>query len=110
VANEEYRNQLIARMDRCQEVITNIGSNPAWKVLLEDLGEQRTRLDDSWQEIIDEKKMETARVIKMAIMHVANLPLQYANELEQLKRELQTLDNPDKEIQRDYDAETITRP
>jgi len=65
----------------------------------------KQQIDANWQEIQDEQKLERARVMKYAITHLMNMKKNYEDELLAAQEELRKIQNPDKEIQKDYDRE-----
>lgn len=100
------RDELISRAHECQEVVDSIEKSKAWKVLLKDLKVQKQNLDDNWQFITDEKKVSEARITKMALMHVLSLPMAYTQELANIKKMVEEIDNPEEKTHKDYDLET----
>lgn len=63
-------------------------------------------LDDTWQDIYDEKRLQAAREQKNAYMHLFNLVNKYAEDLRAAQEELGTIQNTDNVIIKDYDIET----
>ena len=82
-------------------VINGLESSGAWTIVLEDVEETRQRLDDTWQNISDEKQWYEFRVTKMAVMKIINLIDDYKNDLKTASEELFKAQNPDKVIQAD---------
>jgi len=99
------RDIILQRIEECTTVINEIGSNPAWKIILGDMEYDRKRLDDNWQNIIEETKLKEARILKMAIMHLVNIVRKYEHDLVSSQEELEKLDNPGTIINKDYDGE-----
>ncbi len=100
------RDELVKRADECKEVVDNLEQTRAWQVIQADLLAEEEVLNNSWHNIYDEKKLKAARVLKNAIRHILDLKQKYAQERDQLLKEIEETDNPDKYIQRDYDTET----
>lgn len=73
-----------------------------WLIVLEDFSEQRQRLDDTWQNVTDEKTWFEYRITKMATMKVLNLVDDYRQDMKTALTEKYKLENPDKVIQKDY--------
>lgn len=67
---------------------------------------EREKLDNTWQEIIDPVKLQEARVLKFAIMHILQLRNKYQEELDSQKEELRKLQSVETEMIKDYDLET----
>ena len=49
--------------------------------------------------------MATLKSLKRATMHVMAIPDQYRQEKETIIKELETINNPESEIVKDYDSE-----
>jgi hypothetical protein len=64
-------------------------------------------LDDNWQEIVEPDKLQKARELKFATMHILNLKSKYKEELVNIQEELRKAGNIDKEIPKDYDVESV---
>ena len=82
-------------------VINGLESSGAWTIVLEDVEETRQRLDDTWQNISNEKDWYEFRVTKMAVMKIINLIDDYKNDRLVASDELFKTQNPDKVIQAD---------
>ena len=95
---QEYLQDII---NRCDLVINGLESSGAWTIVLEDVEETRQRLDDTWQNISNEKQWYEFRVTKMAVMKIINLIDDYKNDLKTASEELFKAQNPDKAIQAD---------
>ena len=106
--SQEYRDRIIRRIAECEEVIRDLEGSAAWRVVVADMERQRKYLDDHWQDITDEQKLQKARELKFAVLHILNLKKKYEEELEGLKKELEAIDKPEEVIAKDYDNETIT--
>ena len=98
--------ELIQRITECQQVIGEIGSSPLWTIVVKDLDAQRRMLDDNWQGIVEPVKLQEARILKFATMHILNLKQKYQEELGQLTVDLEAMQNTKKAIIKDYDTET----
>jgi hypothetical protein len=82
--------------------IDNLGKNPGWEIVLADISEQKKRLDDTWQFISDEKKMQEYRVTKIAVMKILNIIDDYRADKDTALEEIYRIENPDKIISKDY--------
>jgi len=102
---EKYRNELIKRIADCHTVIDGISNNSAWKVVVRDLTKNKELIDNNWHLVNDEKKLTEFRVTKFAVVQLLNTIENYKNDLKAAEVELRKLDNPDKEIVKDYDGE-----
>lgn len=89
--------------DRCQIVIDNLSHNAGWEAVIEDLTLQKQRLDDTWQYVIDDKKLAEFRVTKMAVVKILNVIEDYKSDKKVALDELYKLENPDKTILKDVD-------
>ena len=101
----QEENELVERIDECNTVIRDIDSSPAWKVIVKDMGIQKTFLDDNWQNINDDKKTREARILKLAVMHVLTLKTKYQNDLKVSQERLAIIRNPESVVDKDYDTE-----
>lgn len=90
---------------RSAEVVSAIGDNGAWKIVLEDMEAQRKGLDDNWQFVSDPAKLLEFRVTKMAVMKIINLVNDYRLVGEAAKAELNKINNPEENIDKDVDGE-----
>ncbi len=101
-----YITELKQRIEECEKVIFELDNSPVWQIVLKDLEAQRKMLDDNWQEITDPLKLQKARELKFAVLHILNLKQKYTDELKDKKRELKQFQSLDKEIPKDYDLES----
>jgi len=104
---QRYRDELIRRIDECQTVVKELENSTAWKIIIKDLEMQRKLIDDNWHLVTDEKKLQEFRITKFAIMQLLNTKYKYEEDLKATQEELEKFDNPNKEISKDYDNETI---
>ena len=103
---DDYESKLVKRIEECQLVINEIDASPLWQIVLKDMEVQRKMLDDNWQEIADPLKLEKARELKFATMHILLLKDKYTEEKEETIKELKASQETDKSIIKDYDLET----
>ena len=101
----QEENELVERISECNTVIRDIDNSPAWKVIVKDMGIQKTFLDDNWQNINDDKKTKEARILKLAVMHVLTLKTKYKGDLKTSQDRLDIIRNPKTVIEKDYDTE-----
>jgi hypothetical protein len=99
-----YESDLIGRINDCEIVVNELDNSAVWKIVQNDLQLQRQMLDDNWQEIHEAEKLQKARELKFATLHILKLKESYKEELEAKKKELNTLQNQDTIITKDYDA------
>ena len=102
--NADEQESLILRISECEQVVHDLEESLAWKVVHRDMEEEKQELDDNWQNIWDNEKLLAARVLKFACKHILDLRLKYKEELKGSKMLLEKLENPDKEIVKDYDS------
>lgn len=101
---ESYQDYLIRRIGECEAIVDGIGNSFPWQVIIKDVEDLKNTIDFGWQELAEEQ-LDRARVVKFATNHILSLPMKYKEELDGRKKELQTLQNPTKEITQDYDTE-----
>ena len=101
----DEQDALTKRIDECNKVLEHISSCPAWEVIVRDLTEQRRVIDDNWQDITDTQKLDKARHLKYAYMHLINIHEKYKQDLEASSKQLEILRNPQENIIRDYDGQ-----
>lgn len=101
----QEENELVERIGECNTVIRDIDNSPAWKVIVKDMGIQKTFLDDNWQNINDDKKTKEARILKLAVMHVLTLKTKYEGDLKVAQQRLDIIRNPETVVDKDYDTE-----
>jgi len=101
----QEENELVERISECNTVIRDIDNSPAWKVIVKDMGIQKTFLDDNWQNINDDKKTKEARILKLAVMHVLTLKTKYEGDLKVAQQRLDIIRNPETVVDKDYDTE-----
>lgn len=101
----DEQDKLNQRIDECTKVIDHIGDCPAWQIIFKDLTEQKQLIDDNWQNITEQQKLDTARNLKHAYMHLINIRDKYELDLESARANLKVFQNPDKSIPKDYDEE-----
>lgn len=101
---KEYEDGVINRINECQVVIGDLDNSPVWRIVKKDLEEQRQMLDDNWQEIVEVDKLQKARELKMATLHILNLKTKYEDELRARQKELKDIQSTDTNIIKDYDT------
>ena len=89
-------------INRCQSVVDSLENSGGWSIVLDDFEEQRNRLDDTWQNVSDEKAWFEYRITKLAVMKVLNLVDDYKSDMKLALDQKYKQDNPDKVIQKDY--------
>jgi len=103
---EKYRDQLLSKIADCHTVIDGISNNSAWSIIVRDFERYKKDIDANWHLVNDEKKLAEFRVTKFAVVQLLNTIETYKTDLATAEKELQKLDNPEKEVMKDYDAET----
>ena len=101
-ASEE---QLVQRVSDCSMVVDRLDADPVWGVVITDARHWVARLDANWQDIRDTEKLNQARVLKTAYLHISNLPQKYKEDLDRATQELNARKNVDTEIIKDFDTE-----
>ena len=100
----DLQDNLVKRISECESVLGHLESCPAWEVIQRDLLLQKQYIDDNWQNIPEgDDKLRELRVTKMAYNHLLNLKDGYKLDLENAKKELDLLQNPETKINKDYD-------
>lgn len=93
------------RLEECERVINELDNLTVWKIVCKDLEVQRQMLDDNWQEINEPEKLQKARELKFATLHILNLKQKYQEELESIQKLLGLMKNTENEVIKDYDLE-----
>ena len=101
--NSDEQDKLILRISECETVINDLDNSPVWRIILRDLKKEQKELDDNWQTIWNNDQLLAARVLKFATKHILDTRQKYKEELTEKKKLLRQLQNPDKEIIKDYD-------
>ena len=96
---------LAQRIEECEQVLNHWDSCPALTVITRDFERAKNDVDSRWHEITDETKLREWRVQKFAYVYLTSLKQQYADDLKTAKLELDKLQNPKREINKDYDNE-----
>ena len=105
-SNQDFQDVLTKRIDECESVLKHLEECPAWVVISRDLENNKKFIDDNWQNIPEgDNKLRELRVTKMAYIHLLNLKENYALDLDNAKKELYKIQNPDKAIIKDFDGE-----
>ena len=76
-----------------------------FSVITADLERGKQAVDEHWHEISDPVKLQEWRVQKFAYQYLLNLKQQYEDDLKTAKIELEKIQNPKREINKDYDNE-----
>ena len=105
--SKDQRNDdgLLARLEECELVINELENSPVWKIVCADLEIQRNMLDNNWQEILEPEKLQKARELKHATLHVLTLKDKYAEELQSVQEDLRLTKSTKTEMPKDYDME-----
>ena len=105
--SKDQRNDdgLLARLEECELVINELENSPVWKIVCADLEIQRKMLDNNWQEILEPEKLQKARELKHATLHVLNMNDKYKEELKNIQEELRLTKSTKTEMPKDYDME-----
>ncbi len=96
---------LFKRMEECQLVIDHLKNCPAWVVIKNDLTINKQWVDDNWQDITDDVKLQRARELKLAYNHLINIEGKYHEDLESINNQIKAVTSTHKEIIKDYDTE-----
>ena len=107
-AGEEQKkaeDSLFKRMEDCQLVIEHLKSCPAWIIIKDDLTMNKQWVDDNWQDITDDIKLQRGRELKLAYNHLINIENKYYEDLENITNQIKLITSTDKEIIKDYDTE-----
>jgi hypothetical protein len=100
---EKIKEDLGARIAKCNRIIQGLQSNDAFNEMLSDFKDQMKRLDDSWQWITDEKLLKETQITKMAYLSIVNCLDTYKHDMEEADRQLMELNNPDEIMGKDFD-------
>ena len=96
---------LAARIAECEQVLNHWSSCAALSVITADLERGKQAVDEHWHEISDPVKLQEWRVQKFAYQYLLTLKQQYEDDLKTAKIELEKIQNPKREINKDYDNE-----
>jgi hypothetical protein len=97
---------LSARISECNMVLGELTNSMVWKTLLNDAKRMIEMIDNNWQDLPDnDPKIREMRVLKMASMHIFELPKKYSEEMAMLQVELLKRQQPEEIIQKDADNE-----
>lgn len=95
---------LSGRIAEINLVLGQLTTSPAWNILLHDAKHLINQLNDSWQDLPNnDPKLQEMRILKMASKHIFDLPMKYAQELEQIQKELTKRQNPTEVVSKDND-------
>lgn len=95
---------LSGRLAEINLVLGQLTTSPAWNILLHDAKQLIKQLDDSWQDLPNnDPKLQEMRILKMASKHIFDLPMKYAQELDQIQKELTKRNRPEEIISKDTD-------
>ena len=101
----DLEQDLINRMTNCEAVVRELETSNVWKIVQADMERQRQMLDNNWQEIAEPEKLQKARELKMATMHILMLKDKYQEELIHCSNELDKIRNKTTKVRKDYDPE-----
>ncbi len=105
----EYREGLISKISRCQAVVTDLSQAKGFEYVVEDVKKSIQQIDDNWHFIQEgddwANKIKELRLTKMASGYIVNLVNVYKEEMKKYQEELEKIDNPDKEVHKDFDTE-----
>jgi len=101
------KNKLLERLEHCRKIIEGLENNEAFKLLIGDFENTAKRLDENWQWINEDKVLKEAQITKMATLSIINSLANYRHDIEQVKQQLDKLENPDKLISADFDNEGV---
>lgn len=102
---QQAEDALFRRMEECQLVIDHLKACPAWVVIKNDLTVNKQWVDDNWQDITDDVKLQRARELKLAYNHLINIENKYWEDLENINNQIKAITSTHKEIIKDYDTE-----
>lgn len=105
-STQQRIDHLVNKIDECTRVVQGIDGSEAWKIIFKDFERQRQLIDDNWQCIFDEKKLDELRITKFAVKTLLDLINTYKTDLEQAKDELHKIQNPNTILNKYYDSES----
>ena len=104
VAND-FQDECVKRITECENVINHLVTCPAWEIIQRDLKIQKQYIDDNWWKIEEgSPKLQELRITALAYMHLIGLTDKYNADLENVKKELDKLQNTETKIVKDYDS------
>jgi hypothetical protein len=99
---------LRTRLENCHTVVSHLESCPAWEIIVKDLLANKQYIDDNWQDIVDDKKLQRARELKNSYKHLLDIKEKYQEELNSYKEFNEKMGKRDKEFIKDYDSEGVS--
>ena len=97
---------IVSRMSECNLVLNELAKNKVWQIVISDAKKNIRDLDNCWQELVpDSKQFQEARVLKLALKTISDLPSRYGQEQKALQEELLKRQQPEEIVQKDYDME-----
>ena len=103
------KDAVLARIEECETVISQIEDTPVWQIVMKDSQMWIDEIDSKWQEC-NEEQLNRLRIAKMAYIHILNLRTRYKSDLMNAKKSLSEISNEDTVIPKDYDNEGIKEP
>lgn len=99
---EGRKEELQTIIRRNREIIEGLESNNAWKMVVKDFQKSLDISNDQWQNLrLDDEKQRSffyeLKYNKLSAMAVINVVRTYQDEMDEAKKQLYILENPDKE-------------
>lgn len=108
MTEEEYRDLLISKISRATTVVNDLSNCKGFEYVVEDVSSALKQIDDTWHMVPEDdkwaNKMKELRLTKMSSSYIVNLTKIYKSEIDKAQAELNKLENPDVEINKDFDA------
>jgi len=108
MTQQEYREDLITRIGRLNDIISSLDGCYGFQELVKDVKNQDQKIDEAWFLVPEDDKwygsMKELRMSKLANKYIINSVGIYQEDLRACQEELQKLDNQDSVVLRDYDA------
>lgn len=108
MTEQEYRDDLILKIGKAETIIDGLSKCDAFKMVCTDVQKNIVDIDKTWHLLPESEdyihKIKELRMCKMTSEYIVNLIDTYRMDLERLQAELFKLDNPETQINKDYDA------
>lgn len=102
-----HRDEVLEKILKCKTVINHLKDNPGWEVIINDLKLAKKRADDTWHLVpkAQSDKLDELRAGKLGIEYLLNLYSIYESDLKVAEKEIDTIDNPETKVAKDFDLE-----
>lgn len=82
--------QIVDRLRNIRAIADQLGTSDVWDLVLQDAKRWKQKMDDEWQNVVDDKVLSQMRIVKQAYLFLTQVPERYKREAKMLEDEIKS--------------------